>query len=80
MELLIAFKAYILVNLCSIKIANKPILLIPFCDSAGSSYNYHGKIAVETHMTNYQMTDPEGQKLRLSILVREFSIRKILVG
>jgi 5-oxoprolinase (ATP-hydrolysing) len=46
------------------------------CGGAGAGDDYPGTSAVQTHMTNSRMTDPEVLESRFPILVREFSIRK----
>ncbi|MBQ0825126.1 hydantoinase B/oxoprolinase family protein [Streptomyces tagetis] len=43
---------------------------------AGAGPGFHGASAVQTHMTNSHLTDPEVLELRLPVLVEEFSVRK----
>jgi len=43
---------------------------------AGAGAGFHGASAVQTHMTNTQMTDTEVLETRYPILVREFSVRR----
>ncbi|MFF4582660.1 hydantoinase B/oxoprolinase family protein [Streptomyces sp. NPDC001389] len=42
---------------------------------AGAGPGFHGASAVQTHMTNSRLTDPEVLELRLPVLVEEFSVR-----
>ncbi len=46
------------------------------CGGSGAGENFPGASAVQTHMTNSRMTDPEVLESRFPVLVREFSIRK----
>ena len=43
---------------------------------AGAGSGYAGASAVQTHMTNSQLTDPEVLELNLPVLLEEFSIRR----
>ena len=43
---------------------------------AGAGPDWHGQSAVQTHMTNTRITDPEVLEQRYPVLLREFSIRK----
>ncbi len=42
---------------------------------AGAGPGFHGASAVQTHMTNSRLTDPEVLELRLPVLVEEFAVR-----
>ncbi|MET8567678.1 hydantoinase B/oxoprolinase family protein [Streptomyces sp. NPDC004783] len=42
---------------------------------AGAGPGFHGASAVQTHMTNSHLTDPEVLEMRLPVLVEEFSVR-----
>ncbi|MGV9699701.1 hydantoinase B/oxoprolinase family protein [Streptomyces sp. NPDC003470] len=42
---------------------------------AGAGPGFHGASAVQTHMTNSSLTDPEILEMRLPVLVEEFSVR-----
>ncbi|WP_077797030.1 hydantoinase B/oxoprolinase family protein [Streptomyces sp. JHA26] len=42
---------------------------------AGAGPGFHGASAVQTHMTNSYLTDPEVLEMRLPVLVEEFSVR-----
>jgi 5-oxoprolinase (ATP-hydrolysing) len=46
------------------------------CGGAGAGPGFDGASAVQTHMTNSRITDPEVLELRFPVLLREFSIRK----
>lgn len=46
------------------------------CGGAGASAEHSGADAVQTHMTNSRMTDPEILEARFPVLVREFSVRR----
>jgi len=46
------------------------------CGGAGAGKDFPGASAVQTHMTNSRMTDPEVLESRFPVLVAEFSIRK----
>ncbi|VEP15525.1 N-methylhydantoinase B/acetone carboxylase, alpha subunit [Hyella patelloides LEGE 07179] len=46
------------------------------CGGSGAGNNYHGTDAVQTHMTNSRLTDPEVLELRYPVLLESFSIRK----
>ncbi|HJP05227.1 MAG: 5-oxoprolinase [Chromatiales bacterium] len=46
------------------------------CGGAGASPDGDGADAVQTHMTNSRMTDPEVLEMRFPVLLKEFSIRK----
>jgi 5-oxoprolinase (ATP-hydrolysing) len=45
------------------------------CGGSGAGPNFHGTDAVQTHMTNSRLTDPEVLEGRFPVLVKEFSIR-----
>jgi 5-oxoprolinase (ATP-hydrolysing) len=45
------------------------------CGGAGAGETFDGCDAVQTHMTNSRLTDPEVLEWRFPILVKEFSIR-----
>lgn len=46
------------------------------CGGAGAGPNFNGADAVQTHMTNSRLTDPEVLEWRFPVLVEEFSIRQ----
>ena len=46
------------------------------CGGAGAGPGFHGRSAVQTHMTNTRMTDPEVLELRYPVRLEEFSIRR----
>src|ERR1700678_1877592 len=46
------------------------------CGGTGAGPGFHGTSAVQTHMTNTRMTDPEVLELRYPVRLEEFSIRK----
>jgi len=46
------------------------------CGGSGAGAGFAGTDAVQTHMTNSRLTDPEVLELRFPIVVEEFSIRK----
>ncbi len=45
------------------------------CGGTGAGPGFHGTSAVQTHMTNTRMTDPEVLETRFPVRVEEFSIR-----
>jgi len=45
------------------------------CGGSGAGPSFHGADAVQTHMTNSRLTDPEVLELRFPVLVEEFAIR-----
>jgi 5-oxoprolinase (ATP-hydrolysing) len=45
------------------------------CGGAGASQGHAGASAVQTHMTNSRLTDPEVLESRFPVLVEEFAIR-----
>lgn len=45
------------------------------CGGSGAGHGFAGTDAVQTHMTNSRLTDPEVLELRFPVLVEEFSIR-----
>ncbi|WP_299402845.1 hydantoinase B/oxoprolinase family protein [Acaryochloris sp. IP29b_bin.148] len=45
------------------------------CGGSGAGPGFAGTDAVQTHMTNSRLTDPEVLELRFPVLVEEFSIR-----
>ena len=46
------------------------------CGGAGAGRGFHGASAVQTHMTNTRMTDPEVLENRFPVRVESFAIRK----
>ena len=46
------------------------------CGGSGAGINYHGTDAVQTHMTNSRLTDPEVLEMRFPVMVENFSIRE----
>ena len=46
------------------------------CGGEGASNNHNGASAVQCHMTNTRMTDPEILELRYPVKINNFSIRK----
>ncbi len=46
------------------------------CGGTGAGPGFSGTSAVQTHMTNTRMTDPEVLELRYPVRLEEFSIRK----
>jgi 5-oxoprolinase (ATP-hydrolysing) len=46
------------------------------CGGTGAGPGFHGCSAVQTHMTNTRMTDPEVLELRYPVRLEEFSIRR----
>ncbi|OQW95305.1 MAG: 5-oxoprolinase [Beggiatoa sp. IS2] len=46
------------------------------CGGAGAGPNFHGVSAIQTHMTNTRLTDPEVLEWRFPVRLEEFSIRK----
>lgn len=46
------------------------------CGGTGAGPGFHGTSAVQTHMTNTRMTDPEILEMRYPVRLEEFSIRK----
>ncbi len=45
------------------------------CGGSGAGANFHGTSAVQTHMTNSRLTDPEILESRFPVLLESFSIR-----
>jgi len=45
------------------------------CGGAGAGFDFNGQSAVQTHMTNSRLTDPEILELRFPVLLESFSIR-----
>jgi 5-oxoprolinase (ATP-hydrolysing) len=45
------------------------------CGGSGAGASFHGTDAVQTHMTNSRLTDPEVLELRFPVLLESFSIR-----
>jgi 5-oxoprolinase (ATP-hydrolysing) len=45
------------------------------CGGSGAGPSFNGTDAVQTHMTNSRLTDPEVLELRFPVLLKEFSIR-----
>ncbi len=46
------------------------------CGGSGAGATFDGTDAVQTHMTNSRLTDPEILELRFPVLLKEFSIRE----
>ena len=46
------------------------------CGGSGAGSSFSGTDAVQTHMTNSRLTDPEVLEWRLPVLLKEFSIRQ----
>lgn len=46
------------------------------CGGTGAGLNHDGASAVQSHMTNTRMTDPEVLELRYPVINKEFSIRQ----
>jgi 5-oxoprolinase (ATP-hydrolysing) len=46
------------------------------CGGAGAGNGFDGEDAVQTHMTNSLITDPEIMELRFPVRIKEFSIRR----
>jgi 5-oxoprolinase (ATP-hydrolysing) len=46
------------------------------CGGAGAGPGFDGASAVQTHMTNSRLTDPEVLELRFPVLVEDFAIRR----
>ncbi|WP_446684746.1 hydantoinase B/oxoprolinase family protein [Cyanobacterium sp. IPPAS B-1200] len=46
------------------------------CGGSGAGYNYHGTDAIQTHMTNSRLTDPEVLEWRFPVRLDSFSIRR----
>lgn len=46
------------------------------CGGSGAGYNYHGTDAIQTHMTNSRLTDPEVLEWRFPVRLESFAIRK----
>jgi len=46
------------------------------CGGTGAGPDHHGTSAVQSHMTNTRMTDPEVLELRYPVRIEEFSIRR----
>lgn len=46
------------------------------CGGTGAGPDFDGASAVQSHMTNSRLTDPEVLELRFPVLVEEFSIRR----
>ncbi|NYT18940.1 MAG: 5-oxoprolinase [Methanosarcinales archaeon] len=46
------------------------------CGGSGAGDGFNGTDAVQTHMTNSRITDPEILELRFPVMLEEFSIRK----
>ncbi len=46
------------------------------CGGSGAGKNFHGTDAVQTHMTNSRLTDPEVLELRFPVLLESFAIRE----
>lgn len=45
------------------------------CGGSGAGKNFHGTDAVQTHMTNSRLTDPEVLENRFPVLLEQFSLR-----
>ena len=50
------------------------------CGGTGAGPGFNGTSAVQTHMTNTRMTDPEVLELRYPVRLEEFSIRRFSGG
>ncbi len=46
------------------------------CGGTGAGANFDGQSAVQSHMTNSRLTDPEVLETRYPVIVEEFSIRR----
>jgi 5-oxoprolinase (ATP-hydrolysing) len=46
------------------------------CGGTGAGPGFHGQSAVQSHMTNTRMTDPEVLEMRYPVRLEEFSIRR----
>ncbi|HXZ67758.1 MAG TPA: hydantoinase B/oxoprolinase family protein, partial [Alphaproteobacteria bacterium] len=46
------------------------------CGGAGAGPDFDGASAVQTHMTNSRLTDPEVIEWRFPVLIEEFSVRR----
>lgn len=46
------------------------------CGGAGAGHDFDGADAVQTHMTNSRLTDPEVLEWRFPVVLEDFSIRK----
>jgi 5-oxoprolinase (ATP-hydrolysing) len=46
------------------------------CGGSGAGHNFNGTDAVQTHMTNSRLTDPEVLEWRFPVLVESFAIRE----
>jgi 5-oxoprolinase (ATP-hydrolysing) len=46
------------------------------CGGSGAGATFDGAAAVQTHMTNSRLTDPEVLETRFPVLVEEFSVRR----
>ena len=46
------------------------------CGGTGAGPDFHGCSAIQTHMTNTRMTDPEVLEWRFPVRLEEFSIRR----
>jgi 5-oxoprolinase (ATP-hydrolysing) len=46
------------------------------CGGTGAGPGFHGTSAVQTHMTNTRMTDPEVLELRYPVILERFGIRR----
>lgn len=46
------------------------------CGGSGAGYDHPGTDAVQTHMTNSRLTDPEVLEWRYPVLIKKFKIRK----
>jgi len=46
------------------------------CGGTGAGAGFHGQSAVQSHMTNTRMTDPEVLEMRYPVRLEEFSIRR----
>ncbi|MEM8780741.1 MAG: hydantoinase B/oxoprolinase family protein [Cyanobacteria bacterium P01_G01_bin.49] len=46
------------------------------CGGSGAGINFNGTDAVQTHMTNSRLTDPEVLEFRYPVLVEQFKIRE----
>ena len=46
------------------------------CGGTGAGPEFHGTSAVQTHMTNTRMTDPEVLEMRYPVRLEQFAIRR----
>lgn len=46
------------------------------CGGSGAGYNHHGTDAIQSHMTNSRLTDPEVLESRFPVLLEHFGLRR----